>query len=115
MYQKHFGLNELPFGITPDTAYAYSLQHHQEAINTLLLALTQGEGFVKIIFSEPHGEILGAHIIGAHATEMIAELGLAIEMEATHEELISTIHAHPTLSESIHEAAEQSRGHAIHI
>ena len=48
MYQKHFGLNELPFGITPDTAYAYSLQHHQEAINTLLLALTQGEGFVKI-------------------------------------------------------------------
>ena len=41
MYQKHFGLNELPFGITPDTAYAYSLQHHQEAINTLLLALTQ--------------------------------------------------------------------------
>lgn len=47
MYQKHFGLNELPFGITPDTAYAYSLQHHQ-AINTLLLALTQGEGFVKI-------------------------------------------------------------------
>jgi dihydrolipoamide dehydrogenase len=46
---------------------------------------------------------------------MIAELGLAIEMEATHEELIATIHAHPTLSESVHEAAEQSRGHAIHI
>ena len=40
MYLKHFGLNELPFGITPDTSYVYSLQHHQEAINTLLLALT---------------------------------------------------------------------------
>ncbi len=79
------------------------------------LAVGESEGFVKIIFGEPHGEILGAHILGAHATEMIAELGLAIEMEATHEELISTIHAHPTLSESIHEAAEQSRGHAIHI
>jgi dihydrolipoamide dehydrogenase len=79
------------------------------------LAVGESEGFVKIIFGEPHGEILGAHIIGAHATEMIAELGLAIEMEATHEELIATIHAHPTLSESIHEAAEQSRGHAIHI
>ena len=79
------------------------------------LAVGESEGFVKIIFGEPHGEILGAHIIGAHATEMIAELGLAIEMEATHEELISTIHAHPTLSESVHEAAEQSRGHAIHI
>ena len=79
------------------------------------LAVGESEGFVKIIFGEPHGEIIGAHIIGAHATEMIAELGLAIEMEATHEELIATIHAHPTLSESIHEAAEQSRGHAIHI
>lgn len=79
------------------------------------LAVGESEGFVKILFGEPHGEILGAHILGAHATEMIAELGLAIEMEATHEELISTIHAHPTLSESIHEAAEQSRGHAIHI
>ena len=79
------------------------------------LAVGESEGFVKIIFGEPHGEILGAHIIGAHATEMIAELGLAIEMEATHEELISTIHAHPTLSEAVHEAAEQSRGHAIHI
>ena len=48
MYLKHFGLVELPFGITPDTAYTCSLQHHQEAINTLLLALGQGEGFVKI-------------------------------------------------------------------
>jgi dihydrolipoamide dehydrogenase len=79
------------------------------------LAVGESEGFVKILFGEPHGEILGAHILGAHATEMIAELGLAIEMEATYEELISTIHAHPTLSEAVHEAAEQSRGHAIHI
>lgn len=79
------------------------------------LAVGESEGFVKILFGEPHGEILGAHILGADATEMIAELGLAIEMEATHDEIISTIHAHPTLSEAIHEAAEQSRGHAIHI
>lgn len=79
------------------------------------LAVGESEGFVKIIFGEPHGEILGAHIIGADATEMIAEMGLAIEMEATHDELISTIHAHPTLSEAVHEAAEQALGHAIHI
>lgn len=79
------------------------------------LAVGESEGFVKIIFGEPHGEILGAHILGADATEMIAELGLAIEMEATHDELISTIHAHPTLSEAVHEAAEQALGHAIHI
>ena len=48
MYLKHFGLIELPFGITPDTSFTYSVQYHQEALNTLLLALDQGEGFVKI-------------------------------------------------------------------
>lgn len=48
MYLKHFGLTELPFGITPDTSFTYSVQYHQEALNTLLLALSDGEGFVKI-------------------------------------------------------------------
>ncbi|WP_263769697.1 ExeA family protein [Propionivibrio soli] len=48
MYLKHFGLSELPFRITPDTSFAYSGQHHQEALNTLLIALDNGEGFVKI-------------------------------------------------------------------
>ncbi|MFT3849249.1 MAG: AAA family ATPase [Propionivibrio sp.] len=48
MYLKHFGLTELPFGITPDTSFTYLVQYHQEALNTLLLALTEGEGFVKI-------------------------------------------------------------------
>ena len=48
MYLKHFGLTELPFGITPDTSFAYLVQDHQEALNTLLLALNEGEGFVKI-------------------------------------------------------------------
>src|SRR5471030_2027272 len=63
------------------------------------------EGFVKLIIGEPHGEILGAHIIGADATELIAELGLAITLEATTDEISTTIHAHPTLAEMIHEAA----------
>lgn len=48
MYLKHFGLTELPFGITPDTSFTYLVQYHQEALNTLLLALNEGEGFVKI-------------------------------------------------------------------
>lgn len=48
MYLSHFGLTELPFGITPDTSFTYSVQYHQEALNTLLLALNAGEGFVKI-------------------------------------------------------------------
>ncbi len=73
------------------------------------------EGFVKLILGEEHGEVLGAHIIGAEATEMIAELGLAITLEATVEEIEATIHAHPTLSEMVHEAASQAFGHAIHI
>jgi dihydrolipoamide dehydrogenase len=78
-------------------------------------AVGESDGFVKLIIGKKHGEILGAHIIGADATEMIAELGLAITMESTADELISTIHAHPTLSESVHEAAHASSGHAIHI
>ncbi len=79
------------------------------------LAVGESEGFVKLIFGEKHGELIGAHIIGADATEMIAELGLAITLEATYEEIIATIHAHPTLSEAIHEAAHASQGHAIHF
>jgi len=73
------------------------------------------EGFVKLILGEPHGEILGAHIIGADATELIAEMGLAITLEATTDEISSTIHAHPTLSEMIHEAALAGEGKPIHI
>jgi dihydrolipoamide dehydrogenase len=78
-------------------------------------AIGETDGFVKLIIAEPHGEILGAHIIGADATEMIAELGLAITLEATYEEIAATIHAHPTLSEAVHEAAEASHGAAIHV
>jgi dihydrolipoamide dehydrogenase len=78
-------------------------------------AIGEIEGFVKLIIGEPHGEILGAHIIGAEATELIAELGLAITLEATLDEIENTIHAHPTLSEMIHEASGQAHGHAIHI
>jgi len=79
------------------------------------LAASEPEGFVKLIYGEEYGELLGAHIIGAEATELIAEMGLAITLEATHEELENTIHAHPTLSEAIHEATSDAFGHAIHI
>jgi dihydrolipoamide dehydrogenase len=78
-------------------------------------AIGELEGFVKLILGEPHGEVLGAHIIGSEATELIAELGLAITLEATIDEIEGTIHAHPTLSEMIHEATAQAHGHAIHI
>jgi len=79
------------------------------------LAVGEPEGFVKIIYGEPHGEILGAHIIGNEATEMIAEMGLAITMEATLDEIEATIHAHPTLAEMLKEATEVAAGHPIHV
>lgn len=78
-------------------------------------AIGELDGFVKLLIGGEHGEILGAHIVGAEATELIAELGLAINMEATYEEIEATIHAHPTLSEAVHEATGNAFGHAIHI
>lgn len=78
-------------------------------------AIGEREGFVKIIFDEKYGEILGGHIIGSEATEMIAEIALAISLEATGESIIKTVHAHPTLSEAIMEAAANAYGEAIHI
>ncbi|MDB4385698.1 dihydrolipoyl dehydrogenase [Opitutaceae bacterium] len=73
------------------------------------------EGFVKVITDAKTGEIYGAHIIGSEATELIAEYGLAMDLEATVEDIHQTIHAHPTLSEAVMEAAAASLGEAIHI
>ena len=73
------------------------------------------EGFVKLIFDARYGELLGAHIIGPEATELIGELTLAKSMEATYQSIIKTVHAHPTLSESIMEAAANAYGESIHI
>jgi len=72
-------------------------------------------GFVKIVADAKYGEILGVHIIGPHATDLIAEAGPLIKLEYTAEELARTIHAHPTLSEAIHEAAHATLGHALHM
>ena len=78
-------------------------------------AIGEREGFVKLIFDAKYGELLGAHIIGSEATEMIAELAMAKSLEATAESIIKTIHAHPTLSESVMEAAGIACNEAIHI
>lgn len=79
------------------------------------VAAGSSEGFVKVLTSKKHGEILGAHIIGHDATELIAEYTLAIQSELTSDEVHHTIHAHPTLSEALGEAAAASSGEAIHI
>ncbi|HEV2884267.1 MAG TPA: dihydrolipoyl dehydrogenase [Pyrinomonadaceae bacterium] len=77
--------------------------------------LGEEEGFVKIIGEKKYDEILGVHIIGPHATELIAEACVAMQLESTAEELGRTMHAHPTVSETIMEAAEGVHGLAVHI
>ena len=71
------------------------------------------EGFIKIVSDAQHGEILGVHIIGPSATELIAEAVTAMELEATVEDLMYTVHAHPTLSEGMRDAVESVEGMAI--
>jgi dihydrolipoamide dehydrogenase len=79
------------------------------------VASGDSEGFVKVISDAKTGEILGVHILGSEATELIAEYGLAMNLEATVEEIHHTIHAHPTLSEALAEAAAATTNEAIHI
>ncbi len=73
------------------------------------------DGFVKIVAEKKYDEILGVHIIGPRGTELIAEAVMALRMEVTVEELIKTIHAHPTMSEAVGEAAHAAHGAAIHL
>jgi dihydrolipoamide dehydrogenase len=77
--------------------------------------LNEASGFVKIVGEKKYDEVLGVHIIGPRATELVAEAAAALQLEATSEELVRTIHAHPTLSEAMHEAAEGVEGKPIHI
>ena len=77
--------------------------------------LGEEEGFVKIVAEGKYDEILGVHIIGAHATELIAEACVAMQLESTAEELGRTMHAHPTVSEAVMEAAEGVHGLTVHI
>ena len=73
------------------------------------------DGFVKIVAEKKYDEVLGVHIIGPRATELIAEAVLALRLECTVEGLVKTIHAHPTMSEAMGEASHAAHGAAIHI
>ncbi len=87
----------------------YGLKSHGKAI-----ADGAAEGLVKLIVSKKYGEILGAHIIGENASELIHEVCVAKSLEGTVDDLIATMHAHPTMAESIHEAALGAEGRIIH-
>src|SRR5690606_40227980 len=82
--------------------------------NGRALALGASDGFVKIVADSDSGLVVGAQIVGPEASNLIAELGLAIEMGATLEDIALTIHAHPTLGEIVMEAAEGALGKAVH-
>ncbi len=79
------------------------------------VAAGEAEGFIKVLSGEKFGEILGAHIVGPDATELIAEYALAMNCELTVDDIHATIHAHPTLSEALGEAAAATHNEAIHI
>ncbi|MCA6365096.1 MAG: dihydrolipoyl dehydrogenase, partial [Bacteroidetes bacterium] len=73
------------------------------------------DGFVKVIFDAKYGEFLGAHMIGANVTEMIAEVVAARKLETTGHDIVKTVHPHPTMSEAIMEAAAAAYGEVIHL
>jgi len=83
--------------------------------NGKALGLGESGGFAKIITDAKYGEILGAHLVGPDGSELLPELTLAQRMELTPAEIARNVHAHPTLSEVVMEAAESAEGHAIHI
>ena len=93
---------------------AYKVGKFPMSANGKALILNGGEGLVKIIAGAEYGEILGMHIIGPRATDLIAEGALAIEGEMTLDEIIDTIHSHPTVTETLREAALNAEKRAIH-
>lgn len=93
----------------------YKVGKFPMSANGKALILNGGEGLVKIIAGKEYGEILGMHIIGPRATDLICEGALAIGGEMTLDELIATIHSHPTVTETIREAALSAEKRAIHV
>ncbi|WP_302657715.1 dihydrolipoyl dehydrogenase [uncultured Dysosmobacter sp.] len=105
-------------GLTEEQCKAQGLEYKvgkfPMSANGKALILNGGEGIVKIIAGKEFGEILGMHIIGPRATDLICEGALAIEGEMTLDEIIATIHSHPTVTETMREAALQAEKRAIH-
>jgi dihydrolipoamide dehydrogenase len=107
-----FGLTEAQ---AKEQGYEVKIGRFPFQPNGKALGLGDYAGFVKIVTDAKYGEILGAHMIGPEVTELLPELTLAQSMELTIEEIARNVHAHPTLSEVIMEAAHAATGHAIHI
>jgi dihydrolipoamide dehydrogenase len=78
------------------------------------MAINENVGLVKIVSDKKYGEVLGAHIVGPHASDLIHEVCVSIKLESTIEELMHTIHAHPSLGEAVMEAAQDAKGESVH-
>lgn len=106
-------------GLTEEQAKEQGLAYHVGVFplsaNGRSLILNGGKGTVKVLVGDELGEVLGVHVLGPNATEIIGEAAVAMEMEATAEEIINTVHAHPSVSEALREAFLASEGRAIHI
>jgi dihydrolipoamide dehydrogenase len=106
-------------GHTEETAHAagYKLKVGKFPFSASGKANAAGvkEGFVKVIFDAQYGEWLGAHMVGANVTEMIAEVVVARKLETTAHEIIKSVHPHPTMSEAIMEAVADAYGEGIHL
>jgi dihydrolipoamide dehydrogenase len=107
-----FGLTEAQ---AKEAGYEVKLGRFPFQPNGKALGLGEYTGFIKIVTDAKYGEILGAHLIGPEVTELLPELTLAQRNELTTAEIARNIHAHPTLSEVVMEAAEGAEGHSIHI
>jgi dihydrolipoamide dehydrogenase len=107
------------FGMTEAQAvergYEIILGRFPFQANGKALGLGESTGWIKLITDAKYGEILGAHMIGPEVTELLPELTIAQMMELTPAEIARNVHAHPTLSESLMEAAHGAEGHAINI
>ncbi len=101
----------VPFG---KSNIKYKIGKFSFMANSRAKAIDDAEGFVKILADEQTDKVLGAHIIGPHAGELIAEIGVAMEFGASAEDIARTCHAHPTFSEAIKEAALSVDKRAIH-
>ena len=98
-----------------DKGYAVKIGTFQFRTLAKAAAINERDGFVKVVAETRYDELLGVHIIGPHATEIIHECIVALHLESTAEELGRAIHAHPTVSEAIMEAAEGIHGLTIHF
>jgi dihydrolipoamide dehydrogenase len=105
------GLSE---GQAKEKGLAYKVGRFATAANGRSMIMGETAGTVKLIVEEKTGELLGCHIMAPRATDIIGEIGAAMRSEGTLDELSDTIHAHPTVSEMIMEAAHAAQGHGIH-